>query len=245
MAVVVDLTMDDIDLVTQMVSIKPARKIHSHPAVYALHHEKTGQTYVGSTKNLYHRVNQHKTRLAAGEHKNHKLQSAFDDDPKFNLSFTATDTKEQAIVLEQGLLDKFILTGTLLNLATDAANAAKGLTHSDSVKDKLRQGTLAQFSTEEARARHSEISRDLWQDPQYRQKQMGHSKSAEVVQQISDKVKALWEDPEYRAKMTAHRGKPVTVDGIAYTSLAEASRTLGIPKTTIGSRLKRNLQKSK
>ena len=63
------------------------RKNHSHPAAYALHHAASGQMYVGSTENLYIRVNKHRTQLEVGKHRNANLQEAFNQDCVFQRFF--------------------------------------------------------------------------------------------------------------------------------------------------------------
>lgn len=234
----------------------PTRKDHSFPAAYALAHQATGQIYVGSTHDLYTRVNQHKTRLAAGTHRNRNLQAAYDQDTRFDLSFVRTESKEAALEIEQQLLDNLAPSGRLLNIATDARRAGLGLTISEEQKQKLREANAKQF-TEEARARHSEITKAKWQDPVYREKQLGREASEESRVKSSKSVKSLWEDPEYRAKQLATRSTPeslaksalkhvtpITLNGKDYPSVSAAARELGIQPGTLHMRLRRERLKS-
>lgn len=48
--------------------------------------------------------------------------------------------------------------------------AMLGRTHSEETRSKLRAANARQFSAPEARAHNSEITRKLWQDPEYRQR---------------------------------------------------------------------------
>lgn len=215
---------------------KITRKEHSHPATYALLHRSSGSAYVGSTGDLYKRLAQHNSDLCRGVHKNSNLQEAYDADPVFDLAFAKASSKEEALKLEQTLITEHYGSGKLLNLAPNAEKAALGLVHSDETKERLRQAAAAQFSTQEARDAQSERSRQLWQDPAFRAKHEGAPLDDSTKDKISGALKDLWSDPEYRAKMmAAHagRGTPVTVKGVEYPSIAEASRLTGIPKSTI------------
>lgn len=246
------------DLVLSVPStITPSRDTHSVPAAYALHHDKSGKTYVGSTGNLYARMAQHRNHLKNGTHKNPNLQEAFDDDPKFSMSFVATETKEHAIVLEQKLLDTHHSSGLLLNVATDAVNPGAGIQLTDDQKEQRRLATYNQFADPAARQQHSDISKQLWQDPTYRANHMGRELSPESIAKLSTSVKENWNDPIYRERNTAHLNspehrallvaavsKPVIVDGVSYPSNAEAARQLGIKDSTLRARLKREQLKS-
>lgn len=237
--------------------IKPSRETLSVPAAYALHHDKSGKVYVGSTGNLYARMSRHRTDLKRGVHKNSNLQSAFNDDPSFSLSYLPTDTKEQATEVEQSLLDQHLDSGILLNIASDATNPGAGVTISDEQKEKLRIAALNQFSNPDARREHSEKTKRLWQDPVYRQSHSGRVLSEDSRNKTANSVKENWDSPEYREKMMKHRqspefrariatvnAKPVTVDGKIYPSNAEAARQLGIKPDALRARLKRQKIKS-
>lgn len=227
------------------IGTKPLRGTHSHPAAYALIHTTSGQVYVGSTKDLYKRISQHRTALRASSHKNRNLQEAYDRDPRFNLTYKATETPEEALDVEQELITNLMSTGKLLNRSPDARLANKGVALSEEAKEAIRQRTQEQFSSQEARRRHSELSRDKWQDPEYRAKQMGKPKSVQTRETISTIMKDKWKDPEYRKKMSGGRAKPVVIDGIRYPSLTEASKQLQTPVTTLRSRMSRQATKLK
>lgn len=218
---------------------KPSRKTHSFPAAYALTHQATGSVYVGSTHNLYNRINQHKTRLAAGTHRNKNIQAVFDSDPKFNLAYVQTETKEDALDIEQQLLDSLKDTVPLLNVAADARRAGAGLRLSAETKAKLSAATTEQFASEEARLKHSEMTARMWKDPTYRANHLGRVLSDDSVAKSSDSSKALWQDPSYRAKQVQARGKSVVMDGVTYPSAVAAARELKIPVSTLHDRLKK------
>lgn len=214
------------------------RKNNSHPAAYALHHVATDKLYVGSTEDLYVRVNKHRTSLMAGEHRNRNMQAAFDLDPRFSLGFVKTETKEEALEIEQRLLDSLASTGRLLNIATNAEKPNLGVVYDEQRKAELRENTLTQFANEEARRRHSEISKEKWKDPEYLKKRLAQEYTDEMRANNSAATKEKWKDPEYRDKLHhSRRGKPVIVDGVEYPSLNNASEVLGLSYSGLRSRL--------
>lgn len=220
------------------------RKNHSHPAAYALLHVASEKIYVGSTEDLYTRVNNHRNRLKAGEHRNKNIQEAFNQDSRFELAFVQTETKEQAIEIEQRMLDIHMSSGRLLNISPNAQIACKGVLLSDQRKDEIRQKTIDQFSSQEARENHSKISKQLWECPEYRERQKLAIANIDIEQKstrITESLKDKWQDPDYRSKMEADRQKrrkPITVDGTQYSSVKEASQIVDIPESTIISRIK-------
>lgn len=215
-----------------------SRSTCSHPAAYALTHKSTGLHYVGSTGDLYTRIVQHKKMLRYGKHKNGNLQKAYDEDPVFSLSFVETETKEDAVIIEQTLLDQLKPKGLLFNIAIDAVNPNQGLQVSDEVKERLRDAAFNQFSTPQAKKQHSDLIKKKWQDEEYRNKHIGVKHSDERVAKNSQTVKALWQDPEYRKKMMERGGLKISIDGVVYNSIAEAARLLGISEGCISYRCK-------
>ena len=194
------------DLTTKSPTI--TRKTHSHPGAYALVHDSSQKAYVGSTENIYARVNKHKNDLLNNRHKNRNLQEAFNADPSFTLFVQKTDTVEEAIDKEQKLLDVLLPGGKLLNISPDARVPCKGVEKTDEQKQKLRDANLLQFSSQEARDRHSEVSKKLHQDPEYlKKKQEGMDKinKEERKKKISDTLREKWKDPVYRATMISAR----------------------------------------
>lgn len=240
------VTDDDTDTpVTALTKFKAnnqiTRKNHSHPAAYALLHVVSEKIYVGSTENLYIRTNMHKNRLLAGQHKNKNLQEAFNRDSRFSLAFVQTETKEQATEIEQKMLDTHMPSGKLLNISPDAQVANKGVLLSDQRKALLRQKTTEQFSTKEAREQHSQISKTLWRDPEYLEKQKVAMAKVDLEQKslrITQSLKDKWRDPEYRTKMEAARKRPVIIESVVYPSIKEAAKHTNISKTNLYYRIK-------
>lgn len=220
--------------------LKPSRETHSIPAAYALHHDKSGKVYVGSTGNLYARMSQHRTDLKRGVHRNPNLQAAFDDDPKFSMSYVETESKEQAVEIEQHLLSTHHSSGRLLNVATDAVNPGAGMQLTDEQKEARREAALEHFSDPANRQRHSDLTKQMWQDPSYRESHMGRELSRDIRRRISDTLTRRYkEDPSIVAKQAEGRKRQVVYDGVTYASVTDASRKLGIPISTLHGRIKR------
>lgn len=229
------------DIVLAPLSGKPTRKEHSFPAAYVLTHQKTGMTYVGSTHNLYTRINQHKTRLQAGTHRNPNLQQAFDDDPRFDMGFVRAENKEEALDIEQKMLDEGHAQGKLLNVAFDARRTGLGVAVQDEAKAKLREATNRQFSDDAARQRHSELSKKMWEDPEFRAKHVGRERSAESKKAVSEGLRQKYiDDPDLKVRQGLARKKEIVYNGVTYPSVTDASKILGIPTSTLHGRIKRS-----
>jgi len=241
------LTEEISEVLSEQIGSKPIRKEHSKPATYVAVHVVTGKAYIGSTEDLYRRISNHRANLRAGTHHNSNLQQAFNVDRNFEFHCKFADNKEKAVELEQTLLNTYLPTGELLNVASDAKLAGLGVRRSEETREKIRKSTVAQFSSDEAREKHSQISREQWQDPAYREKHLNQETSQETRSKISDSVKQLWANEEYRKTQTERMARnpirieatrraisvPVEVDGKSFSSIAEASQALGINEATV------------
>ena len=222
---------------------KLTRRDFEKPAAYALYYPATGMSYVGSTQNLYNRVNQHRTRLLAGTHRNQQMQEAFNTDPRFDLSFHITETKEEALTLEHQSLQEHHGSGKLFNLSSDAYVAGRGQSLSSERRRQISQSTQDQFKDPATRTRHSQIIHEKWKDPQYRAKQESRRPSDEQREFISSTLKDKWQDESYRTQMIEarkHRRRSVVIEGVEYESLTSAAQSLGLPLSTLKSRVYRS-----
>lgn len=213
---------------------EPVRSKHSFPAAYQLTHVATGDVYVGSTHDLYTRINKHKTSLSVGQHRNHRLQGAHDTSPEFRVDYCPTNTREEALDLEQSLLDDLRLCDNVLNIAMDARKSGLGVVRSTETREKLREANRRQFSSESVRQAHSEKTQALWSDPEYRAKHTGYEREADTCRPgalaFRDKMD---NDPEFRARMIASRSTPTTYQGVEYPSLKAAAEATGLSASTI------------
>lgn len=231
---------------------KVHRRLYSHPAAYVIRHRKTNLFYVGSTHDLYVRINQHKNHLKNGTHKNPNLQQAYDEEDIFDIMYRKTPCPEAALDLEQELLDYYHPLNMLMNVAFDARRTGLGVPVPEHAKELLRQAAIKQFSTPESKKAHSELIKAKWRDPEYRKKQMERKPTEETLERMSTATTEMWKNPEIVERFLAHRqsqefrklisemkSKPITIDGINYPSLRKAAESLGLKECTLRSYLKR------
>ncbi len=231
--------MENKELVTTLSSNLPVqsptitRKTHSHPGAYALVHDSSQKAYVGSTENIYARVNSHKNDLLNNRHKNRNLQEAFNADPSFTLFVQKTDTVEEAIDKEQKLLDVLLPGGKLLNISPDARVPCKGVVKTDEQKQLLSEITKKQFSSQEARQKQSEAAKRQWEKPGYRENLKPVTHTPEVLKTFSENLTNRWKDDEYRKFMSEVRIVGVVVNGVEYPSVEDAANALNKTKASI------------
>lgn len=115
-------------------------------------------------------------------------------------------------------------------------NGMKGKTQSDEMKEHLRQKTLEQFSTKEAREKHSQIMSE-WMTDEMRQRisesKKGHKQSEQTKKRRGKALKKAWDKytPEEREKrienikkgttksLAKHHGDIVAPDGTIYENV--------------------------
>lgn len=222
-------------------TLSPPRSTHSFPATYVIEHLPTGRVYVGSSGDLYTRLNKHRRSLERGAHRNPEFQSLVESLSELSVSYTPMDTREEALSFEQMLLTELNNTdGLLVNIGLDVKSVFKGRTHNEETRSLLRERTTEHFSDSKSRLRHSERLKKKWRDPEYRKKHEGKKLDLSTKKSISARLKSAWSDPERRKRIIDARAIPVTVDGVVYKNLPEASKRLGIPKTTLFDRIKRS-----
>lgn len=225
------------------------KSLHSTPAAYILYHEASGMFYVGSTSNLYIRITDHLKDLRGGRHRNEPLQQAYSkhENKNLRLSFIRSNDREIAFDLEQDLLDKYIPTGKLFNLATNARIAGLGriVPEEQRVKQvaKLREFFKSEKGSKQLEEQITRM-KGLWRNPEVSKKL--YAEHAErrndpvYMKKLAENGKAVWTDPKMREKMLAIRAKrrrPVSIDGIVYDCVGDASKALGIQLGTLRKRL--------
>lgn len=104
---------------------------------YLLEHVPTGNVYVGSTQDLYYRVNAHFNALKRNDHRNENLTEAWMTEPDFKVRMFAQPSLKEARAAEQRALDKLMEQGKALNIATDVNASRKGVIASPELREKL------------------------------------------------------------------------------------------------------------
>lgn len=185
----------------------PDKDNYRFPAVYCLKHIQSEKIYVGSTKDLFARIKDHRGRLKGDRHPNRNIQKAFDENPEFCLIYSQCESKEFALSTEQVLLDQLnkLDQDSLLNIATDARVALNGITMSDETRAKMSESHQKQANTAEARVANS------------------------------NRMKALWADEEKRKmylSCVGGKSKPITINGVEYSNADEAAKALNCHRAT-------------
>lgn len=178
------------------------------PAVYSIENTKTKKFYIGSTVNVAARINKHKNELKNNEHHNKRLQQSFNktqDKKSWEVHIALMPDKESAREREQLILDEGHGTSFMLNISDQVNRGGDPKKFDSNIKNLIDYN-----KTPESRLNKSKISKNLWQDT------------------------------EYRKRMITTRGLSITVDGVNYDSIREASRETGVSIKTITDRLENN-----
>ena len=135
------------------------------PGIYVISDMDNGKSYVGSSIDLNNRLNKHKRDLKNNSHSNNYLQNAYNKNHLFRVITLPTERQEDTLVLEQKLINEFIDTGTLFNIARDALAPMSGINHTAEAKEKISLSHLNIPLTEEHKTKLSEIARAQGRKP--------------------------------------------------------------------------------
>lgn len=203
--------------------------------VYVIQPVDGSLTYVGSSKDVRRRLNEHFSELHRGVHPKAALQTEYKRSPKFVVFLRITETREEAYDIEQQMLDQLGELDGFLNSSIDARNPCvypEGFVHPN-VGQKRDPEMMAAARAKWVGLYTGENSKNY-----------GRKHSDETRAKLSDISKAR---PVSEEKMTAMRearkGKPnpkaksIIIDSVHYLSAGHASIELGIPTATIYSRV--------
>lgn len=180
---------------------------------YVIKHPVTGRFYAGSSDNLYQRRSEHLSALRRGCHENWQLQKAFDDHPAVEFLAEQTTDIEQALNLEQQVINLYRDTGLLFNLATDVRLSFLGRNHTEESKRRISESKQGQGA--------------------------GVAKSLEHRAKIGAANKGKpGASAETLAKIVAVRSRAIVIDGVRYSSLSEAARAFNVTVTTVYDRIR-------
>lgn len=201
----------------------------------------SGFFYVGSTGRLRKRINDHRANLNNGLHKNRKLQEAYDScADRYDVSLTVlwTDTRQEAYAKEQWLLDLFfrhpVFSRFLCNVAPSSTNAF------------FASETLARMSlSHQGRGCGEDNSRHGIQHTEASKKLMSDVKCSNNLRGENSKLFGRTRSEETLEKLKRaqiDRSKSVTLNGQTYSSIREAARMTGIPRSTIKLHLRKQTE---
>jgi group I intron endonuclease len=187
--------------------------------VYLISNNVNGKCYVGSTVHLDQRRRGHFSRLANNKHINAHLQNAYNKYGREAFDFEILETididdniKDKLLKREQFWIDNLKPEYNVLLVA----GSNLGYHHTEETKKKISESTTGVKKSEE-HAKH------------IREGQSGRVLTEEHKAKLSEAAK--------------HRKSPsnhaiISIDGVIYNSLKEASEATGVKYNTIQKRLK-------
>lgn len=204
-------------------------------AAYTITDKKTGAVYHGSSKNLHRRIAEHEGDLRRNEHGNHKLQNIALKGGDLVLEYYPTATAEDALKLEQKLIDS-TPAAILLNASLDSASFVKGMWKNPEIREKISKARLN--NTHAAGHKHT----DQWKQAQSErlkgnQNRLGHKHDdASKVKMAAARV---GRKPTQEAILAAAKGRTknaVVISGVEYMNAAAAAKAIGITYSGINRR---------
>jgi group I intron endonuclease len=205
-------------------------------AAYVLTHRSTGHKYIGSSGKVGYRLCQHRSALKHNKHPCVKLQEAYNLDAGYDAVIYGVATRELAFQLEQALLDRYKETGLLFNRSSSALAPSTGYEVTDEFREKCRHNRLGHTNSEIHRERISKALTGQKMVMTARRKAMYAARKGVPVSEERHAQLKVAQD---------HRKTCVSMDGIEYLGIREASRQTGIDDSMIRFRCKSNNPKFK
>lgn len=189
---------------------------------YLIHDTVTGKHYIGSTSDLHKRKLRHESDLRCNVHKNKELQNAFNEnnenklEPRFNFVQINLETREDAFDYEQLILDDYINSGLLFNVAFNARSSPTGLPRSQETRDKISLGHIGKKLSPEhiEKMRLSKIGLIQSEETKEKRRESMHGKNLGKVHTEETK----------QHLSLIHTGKTLTEEHKAAISLAGTGR---------------------
>ena len=175
--------------------------------VYKITDVETGDFYIGSSKEIRVRRNQHFSDLRCGRHKNDHLQRLHNNGRKLTFEIYIATRPEDRLFYEQICLDKL---NPKLNKTFDALAPMEGKTHSEEYREIQRQKALSPESPLKRPDVIARISGDnhYMRRPGY-DKSTHPSKNPEIVAKRTAKIFSSSERrAEYAARMAEIAKRP-------------------------------------
>lgn len=222
------------------------------PGAYSVFNSETGQFYFGSTNDLHRRQNQHARDLEEGVHHNHKLQEAYNENPNFEFIGMPMDTHEEALELEQLVIDEHLGQSECFNISERAffmspseetrkkfREMNKGRVKSPETCAKLSAALKGRPLPAEQKVLQSKIMKERYQDPEFKAK-MDEANARRVFTE-----EGLARSKEAARKNAEATRKSVEVEGVVYPSISAVVNTLGTPHRTVTGRIRSKKEKFK
>lgn len=215
-------------------------------AVYEIKNMKNGKCYIGSSSDFQKRKNAHINLLRKGIHHNQPLQEDFnlmgEKAFEFKVLQSFSEIERHALFeAEQYWMDRcdehlrYNLYHNAFGMSyTGHKNPMFGRTHSEDVKRKLSVINSGENNPWYNNMEHMQMMRSL-----ITKRFDGRKHTTETRRKMSEAHKGRVKSESECLKLRLNNGNNarICVNGVFYRSMAEASRQLGISRTTITSRV--------
>lgn len=223
-----------------------------HPALYLIYFN-TCDFYVGCTKVIKSRINQHRSYLRNGTHVNKVLQEKYNTLGEDNVDFyiLTCKSRKEARDIERAFLKENYNDDRCLNIVS----TSRGLTYGGRI-DKIRKHVRSAAH----RIKVGKDSRKRWKDPVYREKILSKTgegitvdnvyyysvreasrKTGFSIQALRRNLKNGIVDSKDIRPMT----KPVMAEGVRYEKVTDAAKAYGVRVNAMTWRLKSTATKWK
>lgn len=183
-----------------------------HTATYIIREIDLCKIYIGSSEKVYDRIARHKWHILRKQHDNSKFTELLQQThiKNFELIIIFTDSREEAYDLEQYFVNMYKDTGLLLNIADDVRFAMRGRELTEEHRQKISEANTGKIMSDEAKEKIS----------------YSRKNSEKAISQIQE--------------MLNRKKRRISVNGIEYESLAEATRLSGNTQAAIRAALERS-----
>jgi group I intron endonuclease len=181
-------------------------------ATYILQEFNNGKVYVGSSGEIYKRITKHKYLIERKMHENFNFNNLLKetDIKNFELIIIFTNSREDAYDLEQLLINYYIASGRLINIATNVRLARLGTTLTDEHKRKIAEANANRIVAEESKQLMSDF----------------HKTDEKAIAQFKEILDS--------------KKRRLSVYGVEYESLTEAGNLAKVSESFIRRNIDRN-----
>ena len=235
------------------------------PAAYFLLSKKEESFYIGSSGNVYARLMGHRTLFERSLHFNKKIAECVKRNGKEDLLCVViyTSTKEEALTIEQELLDIYFNDPRNTNIGRNAKLPSLGLVTSDENKKAKSELFKNLWKNEEWRENITKKQKAAVTTPQYRRSvsdrmrvflntKKGEDFKLAAADRLnkrfsnpeerlaqSERIKKVMANPEHRARLSALKKRiAVSIDGVKYDGYSVAGKALGLEASLVHHRVK-------
>lgn len=206
---------------------------------------KSGKFYIGSTGQKDRRLKIHIQTLSKNKHGGNGtdlFQKAFNEDPTFDFKVCPVPNREIAFQLEKELIIKSRNNPSCLNMkdaippppVTDITRKKLSESGKKAYENGRISPTLGTKLSEERKNEISEYSKNIWQNPEKREKMMSYLTSDDFKSKISKIHKNKIETPETRLKKSqAKKGIPQNPEHIEKRAAALRGRIIPVEEATV------------